>query len=445
MLRGQSRLSAPLGLFILALTLPAARGQADPIPYQVQPIAGVGTHFMIDRHERPIGEPQDVYLKIDGLDDRGQLLFRLRDDIGSALVLYDQGHFTPIAPPPGDSWPAYLAVTDGSVNQQGEVAFSARGGSEYQWLGTFLWDPQTQQSAPVVPPGLRPVASRSLVLGGLADDGPALLNNRGEIAFTAPLADLAGNSVASGVFFRDRDGQVTPVAITGDALPGIGTIHYVVATSLNDSGVVAFLAGANQYAWSAFTWANGKVTPVALVEQPLPGGGAISSVYGAWVNSVNGSVLVDAQPDHGGFHTDGLYLVEDSRITSVAVPGSGLPSGGTYMGSLPLHSGLTVSFPDAGGRSVFVAVIDEGGREQMAAYRVDAGGQLARLLQDGDTTAGGETILVRYSSLYADFAIDGAAVNGKGQLALPLATGTASQISTGLVPGLITLLTPTGP
>src|SRR5690348_16246136 len=114
MLDSRSWSSAALGLFILTLALPAARGYSDPIPYQVQPVAGPGITFNSGRYSVPAGSPKNEVLRIDGLSDTGQLLFRVRGDYGSALVLDSGGHLTPIAlsygPAPGGSWPGNLVV-----------------------------------------------------------------------------------------------------------------------------------------------------------------------------------------------------------------------------------------------------------------------------------------------------------------------------------------------
>jgi hypothetical protein len=53
MRRDRSRLSTPLGLCILALALPAAPGQPDPLPYEVQPIAGPDISLFRPNARRP--------------------------------------------------------------------------------------------------------------------------------------------------------------------------------------------------------------------------------------------------------------------------------------------------------------------------------------------------------------------------------------------------------
>ena len=105
---------------------------------------------------------------------------------------------------------------------------------------------------------------------------------------------------------------------------------------------------------------------------------------------------------------------------------------------------LTVSAPNAAGQSLFVAGVQEDGQILVAGYRIDAGGQLTRLVQDGDTVAGGQTIAIRYTLSNSYISVAGAALNGKEQLALPLSVGAAPDVLASEV-GMLSLLIPTGP
>lgn len=448
MIRVRSRLGAALGLYTLILApaslMPAARGQADPIPYHLLPVAGLSTRFASPGTVAdPMPEPGDG-LVIDDLNDQGQLLF---SEYGSqpALVEYSGGQFIPIALPLGAAldgfWPDDLVPSAGSINQQGEVAFAATSGRGGEWLGAFVWDPQTQESLPVALPGLTPVEmapthpfTQLPQLGGpyppydvqlSIPSFPPRIDSHGEVAFLAPMTDVNGNGLGVGLFFRDRDGKLLPIAMPGDTLPPVGAIDGVTDFSLNDAGVVAFVAASRTAASAAFLWENGKTTVVA------PGGKALRGVGAIWVNDVNRNLLLS------GGEEVGFSVLKGDELAPVLAPGQMLPGGGVLYYS---RNGVTA--PNTAGQSLWVVGILEGNRALTAAYRLDVDGQLSLLARDGDTTAGGERITL--SVINGASPIYGAALNGKGQLALPVAIN-ADLLRPGLVPAVMALLTPTGP
>jgi hypothetical protein len=421
MLRNRSRFGAALGLCTLILSWPAARSQSDPIPYQLLPVAGLNTRFASPGTVAdPVPEPGDS-LAIDGLNDQGQLLF---SEFGSqpALVEYSGGHFIPIALPLGAAlggfWPPDLVLSDGSINQQGEVAFAATGGRAGDWLGVFVWGPKTQQSTPVALSGLSlalpgpvPAAAGRLFLGGpyapyyatwSIPYYPPRINNHGEVAFVAPLTDANGNSLGVGLFLRDRDGRLMPIARTGDMLPVAGAIDRVTSYSLNDAGVLAFVATSRTAASAAFIWEKGQITPVA------PGGKALRGVGAVWVNDANQNLLLI-----GG--SAGFSVLKGDQLTPVVAPGQMLPGGGVF----DSDPRLIVGAPNTAGQALWTTRIREGNRVVTTAYRLDADGQLSLVARDGDTTAGGETITL--SEVYGASSIFGVVLNGKGQFALPVA------------------------
>src|SRR5207244_3825687 len=97
--------------------------------------------------------------------------------------------------------------------------------------------------------------------------------------------------------------------------------------SLNDAGVVAFLAQRQGEKQSgAYLWEQGTITPVVGVGAEAPGGGKISSVSQVLVNNRNRRVVLAAAS--GGSDRHGIYAWVDGQLTPVAVPGQELPEGG---------------------------------------------------------------------------------------------------------------------
>jgi hypothetical protein len=424
-----SMLALAAGLALLAPG--AARAQTT---YQIQPILKLGDMA------GDVLIPPGLALAVGPLNDNGQLLIDAGTSNGSKpdlLFQYANGQFTPIMVPgregPLGAWPddVYAFGPLQSMNQRGNVVFTLSRSKSSRPLGTFFWDAQSQQVTSVAVEDM-PAVNNLTFTGGVGY--VAAINNRDEIAFVAAVEDAAG-SFGHGIFVRDRNGKLLPVLLPGQELPGGAKAREdtFFEPSINDAGVVAFMArreGDKQN--SAYAWEQGTITPVAVVGSDAPGGGKVTSISSVFVNNKNRSVLMTAGID--GSRRQGIYRVADGKVTPVAVPGQEMPGGGTFLsvpnignsGGGQIVSGAGVSVANEAGEHAFLATLDDG---TSAVYKMDADGKLSLILKSRTATDLGKITNVVSSLLVS--------LNSKGQVALTV------RIDGG--PQTIVLLTPAAP
>jgi hypothetical protein len=384
-----------LAALVAGLTLLAPVTTRAQSLYKIQPIVKLG-----DRAGDVVLPSSSSYDFFPGqVNDSGQLLTDVGGFyVGTPELLLQQvdGQFLTIAAPGLDSpigkWPqdvAFLAPYAGSMNQHGNVVFTPwTPGSGV--LGTFLWDLQGRRLTAVTLKGMP--AGNDLVFteGG---GNVSVINNRDEIALVAQVKGTSGPA-ASALFFRSPDGRLQPILLPGQELPGGGAVQSDTLLghlpSLNDAGAVAFLArrkGASQN--SAFRWEGGTTIPLLTTGSPAPGGGKITSVSSVFVNNKNRSVLLTAGVD--GSHRHGVYLIKDGSLIPAAVPGQAMPEGGqlaTVQANLvyPPDRCIGVSAANEAGQHVFLATLAD---KSTALYRVDADGSLSLVVKSGTVTEWG--------------------------------------------------------
>jgi hypothetical protein len=252
-----ARAALATGLTLLAPGV--ARAQ---IPYKVQPILKVGDTV----GEFPI--PTTYVLYTGPLNDRGQLAIGVGTNSGTKpelLVQYADGQLTPIGGPGRDSpagpWPDDVTFFwPFGMNQLGNIVFTAA--RKVNPFGTFLWDNAAKKLTTVALKGMPAVQNLTFETGG--DFGIAI-NNFGDIVFPARVMNAAGKP-ALGLFFLGRDGKLLPVVLPDQELPGghpIANSSISLLPSINDAGTVAFLAVpkgssvASAYLWEQGVLSNG--------------------------------------------------------------------------------------------------------------------------------------------------------------------------------------------
>ncbi len=390
-------------LRLLLLLTPLALLTGDPARatglYQTQPIITLGDKV----GSPPLHTSEGLW--VGALNDSGQIAFVTGNSTGGPLLLrYVNGQFAPIVVAgqifPLGTWPPLSVVwSPVSMNQSGSIAFSVLDQQAGAALGTFVWNPKTQQVTPIALKGMSASGNLTFVAGG----GPSpAINNHNDIAFVADVKN-AGGEIQSGVFLQSGDGKLQPVALPDQALPDGGQIQSASHPSLNDNGAVAFLAiRKGDTATSAFVWANGMIAPVAAAGGAAPGGGNFSGIWGAWVNNKNPNVLVEANVKSlTAAHS--LYLFTGDTLTPVAAAGKNLP-GGTLKG---VEGG--VSAANDAGQHVFLAALTD---KTTAAYLLNADGTVTLLLKSSATTEPGAIVRVGEASTF------GVGLNNKGQVAL---------------------------
>jgi hypothetical protein len=399
----------PVGLLLTLLAPHAAPAQSS---YTVQPIAR-----LLDT----VGEAQitlDGWFEVGDLTDHGQLLFAtlsLNDAGGKNLLQYADGKFLPIALPGGAvidrMWPLDLDVSAPvSASESGRVVFAATaalGGKPA--FGTFLWENGTRAITAVALAGMPAVDDLTFDAGAL--HAPAI-NGSGQIAFGAKVRNAAGQ-VGDALFLQSSDGKLAPVALPGQELPGGGAmIGLGGAPSLNEAGRVAFLGVRSaDTAPGAYLWENGVLSPVALVGAETSEGNTIERVTGVWVNDRDRSVLVAARDAASGSAVDALFRFTDGKLLPVVASGQQMPGGGTLQSLQP----FSVSRSNALGQHAFLALL---GDNTTAAYLLDADDKLTLILKEGDAADAGRITQIgaRPDQPMSSF---GVGLNSSGQVALP--------------------------
>jgi hypothetical protein len=370
---------------------------------------------------------------VGALNDAAQLVFHLGS--GGPLFQYADGKFTPIAvageEAPGGRWHSPLELPRVvSMNQRGNVVFGANillGGKGAR--GVFLWDAQTRQVTALTLPGMP--ASDGLTFASRIDTylTPAI-NNRDETALGMNNSDAAGGNQL-GLFFRSQEGKLAPVFLSDQELPGGSKGVPGGSLSINDAGVVGFSAypkGVSGNPASAYLWEQGMITPVAVVGQDAPGGGQIVRVTAMQVNNKDRAVLVVAHVT-GNPTRAGIYRWADRKLRPVAEPGHEMPGGGKLQGVVEGSGAIGptanwyVSRGNESGPFAFLARLEDGSR---AVYRVDADGQLTLIVKPGAITDRGTITHIQPEG--------GVSLNSKGQVALVIRIDAAPQTLVILTP-----------
>lgn len=385
---------------VLALLAPAAAPAATV--YRLQPIVSLFAPASLF--------PADTRFSVGTLNDTGQLVF-IAGSPGptrsETLFQYDGGTLTPIAEAgrsaPGGTWPAELRFdAPVSMNQQADVVFSApvRLGDR-DLSGTFLWSAATRSVATVALAGMPAFNDLVFTAGGGA---ASAISNRGEIALVAAVPDAAKQS-RTGVFFRAATGELTPIALPDGELPGGDKVESASFASINDAGVVAFLARrVGDTADSAYLWSQGVITPVALVDSIVHGGMLLARVNHAWVNNKSSHVLLSMRLDDVEKGPDAIEILYRGKYSNPVCPDQEMPGGGK------LAAIETVSAPNESGRTAFIARLVDGSQ---AVYTMGTIGDIVPVLKSGATLQQG-TI----TQLGAAAGTDGVSLNGKGEVAL---------------------------
>jgi hypothetical protein len=434
-------LLAAAGLTLLA---PGMGRAADVAAYQSSAVVMSG-----DR----VGDlqiPANDDLFVGGLNDAGQLVFSAGSTSGSRpelLLQWDGKAITPIVAPAsgpasaytGDVyWPKDVIIDRPvSMNEHGNIAFSAdHVGGYYPW-GTFLWDAAKKK---VVSIALKQMpATGSLVFQKPGSYG-TVINNSDEIALAGWVKGISAPS-GWGLFFHGADGALRPVCLPGYALPSAdgrakaATDQYFMP-SLNDAGAIAFVTrpqGSGRH--NAYQWQSGGIEPLLLVGQRVEGGAKITDVVSAFINDHDGSALMVATTDQGGSSHYGLYRVQNGQVRAEAAPGAAMPGGGilktiqyTYPREDPLPE-IGVSAPNAKGQQAFLATLTDG---STAAYRVDPNGALTLIFQATPAT---QPLQVAAVTQRMPFVLGSRpALNSRGQVALSVRMAGGRSLILLLVP-----------
>jgi hypothetical protein len=365
------------GFALLAMAMLTPRAVQADTDYQIRAIVKQGETV------GPVTIKPNGYFQIGTLNDRGQLAFvTATTPPTEALILYSEGQLLPIAyaggDAPGGKWAArgFTVVSPVSMNQLGNLVFAPFGTSSNMALGTFLWEYETRKVTPIALHG-QPAPNELTFLDADSGEGSPVINDLGEIAFPATFKDGAGRH-QQGILFLGRDGKLLLVALSGQEMPDRYKIHFVGFPRINDAGSVAFLSRRiGEDTFSGYLWDKGPITPVAAAGTDSPGGGKLADFYGLWLNHSTRSVLVMSALTRGGVGTRGLYQITNGRVTPLVLPGQEMPGGGK------LAVINAVSSPNDTDQYALLASLGDGAT---AAYLLDASGKLSLVLKSGTVT-----------------------------------------------------------
>jgi hypothetical protein len=367
---------------LLLLVLPLlARGAAwADLTYKIQPIVKQGDTVGTVKI-RP-----DADFEIGTLNDNGQLAFVTENAAGGeTLIQFADGNITPIVvsgkDAPGGKWNTiFPGVALGNMNQLGNIVFTTyvlSGGKSL--LGTFLWDAKAQKVTAIAVSGMPAVNNLTFEAGWTL---ASHLNNLGDIVFSARVKNAAGTP-AAGVFFLGRDGKLQAVALPDQELPDGKKVDNALLPSLNDAGRVAFVTASSVPVTSpvpsegAYVWDGGVITPLVTVGTDLPGSGRLANVGIPFLNNKNQDVLMLARVGNlnGPF---ALYRITDGKLTPLVVPGQEMPGGGKV--ESVIFGNRSVN--DAG-QSAFTAQLQGGAT---GLYLLEADGKVSLVLKSRATT-----------------------------------------------------------
>jgi hypothetical protein len=415
-----SEIAKPL-LLTLLLFRPASGMQLRPIVHLGDRVSGTTL-------------ATDGSFEVGPLNDAGQLCFSADSENGGRLLIQSAGdRLTPIVAPgqpgPLGTWPENLWFdAPVSMNAQGDVLFSGllvSVGSDTSG-GTFRWERATRRLSPIALPGMSFLPGQILEWAA----GPApTINRTDEMALVVNVRNAAGRDYP-GVFLRSGEGQLTPVALPDQALPGGEKIAYAVQPCLTESGVIGLLAqpqGADRA--SPYLWDQGTLHPLPVPDVQPPPGLVFFGFDGIWLNDRNPSALLSGHLHGAGEQHISLYRFAEGRLEPIVLPGQEMPGGGRFA----TVQALGVSAANELGQHAFLATLADG---STACYLLEPDGRLSLLLKSGSATELGTIASVGVGSAGSR----GIGLNSQGEVAVTIAiVGGQATVAR---PDAIVLLTP---
>jgi hypothetical protein len=175
------------------------------------------------------------------------------------------------------------------------------------------------------------------------------MNDHGQVAFKS---DMTGGSAEHGIF-RGEGGRLTPVFVTNQVVPGGASVDECGGAAINTYGQVAAICSLKNGATNAGLFiGDGKATfAIALDGQPAPKGGNYSILESLKLND-RGEVAFLARLTDS---TSGLFRGNGKHTTTIALSGT----------SAPGTTGVFQSFGDVfelgnDGRVALVAQLESG-------------------------------------------------------------------------------------
>jgi hypothetical protein len=406
--------------FVASLVLLTENLSLAQPAYTIQPIARLGG--MAADVRVPSGAGYQFYLSPLLDDGRLFWCVGTADGVKPEIYVlrHADGKLEPIAVGgreggPDGPWPKdILVAAPFGINQRGDLILSLgrTANGAFPWIGTYLRDGATGKLRALLVKELPTVQNFTVTMpGGFS---PAI-NDRGDMVLTASVKEGAGAS-GSALLFLSQDGKPLPILLPDGDLPGGGKLassgYPFPWPSLTETGSVAFMATRqNQKQSDAYLWEQGTLSPLVLVGADAPGG-KVSAVSSVELDGRSRTALVSLAVG-SRLTRQGLYRLAEGRLTPLVVPGQEMPGGGTFAALQSIFSDSLgssrcggVSRASTAREHVFLAQLEDG---STAAYRLDAEDRLALVLKSGTSSELGT--ITRVTGLFP-------AINRHGQVAL---------------------------
>ncbi len=232
------------------------------------------------------------------------------------------------------------------------------------------------------------------------------LNGSGEAAFWARLVGTDGGVVDDGGIFVGSGGLLTRIAREGQAAPdGNGTFSSLSSDlSLNGSGQAVFKGGLDGTSGGSvddggvFVGSGGAIARIAREGQTAPdGNGAFSSFSSDLALNDSGEVAFAASlAGTSGTLSDnyGLFRGSGGAVTQIVRKGQPAPDGNGTLSffQYPAMNGA--------GQVAFTATLagTSGGGDDDAGIFIGGGGQVVRVVREGEVLAGGTVTAVGFAN-----------------------------------------------
>jgi len=313
----------------------------------------------------------------------------------TGLFVFSNGSITRLAarnsPAPGGG--VFLTFTSPSINQAGQVVFTARLSAGR--TGIFL---ASGGAITAIARTATPAPTGGTFFSFL--QAPSL-NDAGEVAFAA----LVNGSGPSGVFLYSN-GQINLPIPTFTQVPG-GTLANAQFVSLNNAGQISFVGQTfeSQPKLGVYLFSGGSISAVMLPGQTSPEGNIFTQGLNTAIDD-QGRVALLARTDNSN---NSVYLFSNAQISRVAGQGDFIPGAARFRGAIPFaltDQGQTLllgsTFP--GGTGLFIGASDDGDTS-LVVHQSDplpGGGVLLNILNGVSMNNNDQVVLDAGSTNLAD-------------------------------------------
>lgn len=375
-----------------------------------------------------------------GLADDGRIIFAAYKPDGTEgdrWFQWKNGTTTLIAQPGSESpdgiWPETFWSQAWGTNHLGGSVFNALEFAKNTVIGIYAWDPVSGKFRTLAKKGM--VTADGLTVEDPAGINPAI-NDAGDIVVPIGVSE-GGVRKGPGIFLLDRNGKWQTIIRSLAELPGGGKVNanYPYLTAINDAGVVTLgLRKVGSGLYGLYNWEAGTLTAILPARTEVPGVGLVTSISSFTNNDVNRDLMVTLGV--GGSRNHGVYRITEGKVIPVALPGQEMPGGGKFRtvryvfdaGGPQLANGLGTA--NEQGQRALLATLEDG---TSALYRVDLDGALALVLKQGQQTPLGTiTHLGQKANLMNQQALPW--LNSRGEIAIVLELDNGPQTLALLVP-----------